>query len=189
MDRGNVVGILVVVIAALAVNLWVMYGPSEGGEAVPPSPAERFAIAPSEPVEPVEPIGPGDAPVSVAVFYQPENPCHDHIEPQARGLAERYAPRIRVELLPWFAEGTRERAEQLTVDCLVTVEVSGPPPIDEESPEPETVEFTGPTEIGAWTWDDVAKVVEMRLTMAGVTPEPNAAPEDAERPGGESTHG
>jgi len=44
VDRGNVAGILVVVIAAIAVNLWAMYGPEADGEAPNPPPQERFAI-------------------------------------------------------------------------------------------------------------------------------------------------
>ncbi|MBD3291676.1 MAG: hypothetical protein GF393_02025 [Armatimonadia bacterium] len=202
MDRVNVTAIVVVLTAAIAVNLWAMYRPEIDGEAPAPPPQERFAIAPSTPVEPLKPIGPEDAPVTVAVFYQANNPCHDYIEPGARDLAERYSPRIRVELLPWFAEGTRERAEELTVECLISVTVTGPPPVEEDAQPPEPIRFTSPNEVGAWTWDDVAEVVETRLVMAGVDPEPRAVADgkectDADRsktacdecPCEESTHG
>lgn len=117
-------------------------------------------VEPSEPVFPVEPIGPADAPVKLELIYETTNPCQGDIESRAREIAARYAPNVRLELLPWFAEGTEERAEELDADCRLVLLISGT--------SDEDVMFIGPTDVGDWTWDEVAALVEARLTEAGI---------------------
>jgi hypothetical protein len=166
--------VLVVVLLAVAVtvNYLTMSAPrAERDRPVSAEAVAPLAIDPPEQVAPVEPLGPPDAPVTMTVFYETGNPCHDFLGPQARALAARYAPRVRLEVAPWRAEGTDERAERLTVDCRVAVTVSGPPPF-EESERPAIISFAGPTEVGAWSWDEVAAAIEARLIAAGVDPEP-----------------
>ncbi len=167
------VGIILVLLAgAAAVNYISLPRGDEAVSDVPPPPPGRIVLEPAEPVEPVPPIGPSDAPVRLEVFYEIDNPCHAYIEPDARKLADRYAPYVCLRLLPWHAEGTEARAEELSLDCLVAVAVSGR--TEQGDFEPGEVAFTAPTEIGGWSWDEVAELVEAKLALAGVTAAPQA---------------
>ena len=129
-------------------------------------PGGRLVVESSEPVEPVEPVGPADAPVKLEVLYEPTNPCHSEAEPKARELAARYAPNVRLELMPWAVEGTEERGEQLNADCRLVLLISSAP--DEDGREAEDTMYLGPTDVENWSWDEVAALVERRLTDAGI---------------------
>jgi hypothetical protein len=144
----------------------------------PPPPPGRLVVEPSEPVYPVEPIGPADALVKLEVFYELDNPCHAYIEPDARSFTDRYAPHVQLKLMPWNAEGTQERADQLGVDCLLAIAISGRD--EQDSPSRGNVVFTAPTEIGGWSWDDVAALVDTRLAEAGISQLPIVADESSE---------
>jgi hypothetical protein len=139
---------------------------------------EGLTDAASGPVESEDPIGPADAPVRLTVFYEAQNPCHEFIVPESKKLAARYEPHVRVEFAAWHASGTAQLASELSVGCLVSISVTGPMP--EESVEPATVTFTGPTEIGAWNWDEVGDAIEARLIVAGVDPTPKLPEADEE---------
>jgi len=173
------VGIILVLLGgAVAVNYISLPRGDEARSDVPPPPPGRIVLEPAEPVDPVDPIGPSDAPVRLEVFYEIDNPCHAYIEPEARKFAARYAPYLLLRLLPWHAEGTEARAEQLNLDCLVAVAISGR--TEQGEFEPGEVLFTSPTEIGGWSWDRIAELVEAKLALAGVTPaqrEPDGPPD------------
>ncbi|MFW5867203.1 MAG: hypothetical protein ACOCX2_05265 [Armatimonadota bacterium] len=171
----------IAIVALLAVALATIYltaPPSDAiGECCPAAEVHGGLMPQTGgPIEPEDPVGPPDAPVKVVVFYEAENPCHEFMLPQSRELASGYAPNVRLEFAPWHAPGTAERAQQLSVACLVCISISGPVP--EGSQRPETVSFAGPTEIGAWDWDEVTAAVEARLSVAGVDPKPLEADGD-----------
>lgn len=168
----------VALLVVAAVIMYVTTPPSNAGEACCGVSAlhGELMVDAGGPVAAVEPVGPADAPVRIAVFYEAGNACHEFIAPEARKLAARYAPHVRLAFAPWHAPGTAKLARELAVGCLVEVSVTGPVP--EDGPEPETVSFTGPTEIGAWNWDEVGHAIERRLATAGVNPTPKPVGED-----------
>ncbi len=122
---------------------------------------ERMDLAP-----PPKPIGPADAPVTLEVFCEVDNDCHEDVQPGALALAVRCAPYVRLLIRRWNAEGTKTRADQLGTTCLaavaITTEGEG-----EDCADTELL-FTGPPGIGGWTWDDVAIRIHEKLLEAGI---------------------
>lgn len=166
-----ILGLLAVAVAVNYSYFGVPGGTDQGGSDAPAPPPGPLVVEPSDPVDPVDPVGPADAPVKLEVFYEADNPCHGEVEPDARQFAARYGRQMRLELLPWHAEGTQERAEELEVECLVTVSVRAN--TKESGDGKDSVKFKAPAEIGGWTWEEVAEAVETEMAKAGVTPQPD----------------
>jgi hypothetical protein len=169
--RPIVVVIAVLLLVAAAVNYPTLRSVAE--RVLQPETQQQVAgpveFGLEETLPAVEPIGPANAPVKLEVFYEAENPCHGYVEPKARTLAERYAPHLQLQLRPWTAKGTSDRADEMAVHCLVAVSLVGP--LD-ETPGPGSVEYTGPSDIGAWSWCEVESLVRLELASAGIEVEP-----------------
>jgi hypothetical protein len=160
--------VVVVLLTALAAINYIGDPVGEEETSKPESePVAESAAAEDLDLEPApEPIGPTDAPVVVEVFTEVDNACQGEVEPGAQSLAVTYAPHVCLQILPWNAEGTRERAEELGVDCMVAVALTARGE-DGEPGETEVI-YTAPPEMGEWTWSDVEVKVAERLLEAGV---------------------
>ncbi len=117
-------------------------------------------------VPPPAPVGPADAPVRLEVLYEDDNGCHGGVSDSARNLAITYSPYIRLRLLPWNAEGTKERAEELDAHCMCVVALSNRR--DDGNWSEAEVLHTGPPDTGGWSWGDVEGTVVTRLSDAGI---------------------
>lgn len=171
----------IIVVALLAVMATVNYfggeAPWENGSgteseahavdsATADVPAEAMPGEYEELIPALDPIGPEDAPVMLEVFYEEVNDCHGGISDSASELAIRYTPHLRLKLLPWNAEGTEERADELDAHCLVAIALSTRE--DDGSWGPGEVLFISPPDIGEWTWGDVEGHIVTRLNEAGI---------------------
>ena len=140
--------------------------------------AEAAADAPEAPEEDehvvtqpaIDPFGADDALVKLEVFYEEENDCHSGIASQACDLTQRYQPYVQLQLRPWNAEGTQERADELNAHCLVVVALSTRDANGQWGPG--EVEFMAPPDTDEWGWGDLGGVIATKLNEAGVEMSP-----------------
>ncbi|MEA3402421.1 MAG: hypothetical protein U9R79_14380 [Armatimonadota bacterium] len=164
---------VVVVALLVGVALVNQLGSTSGPEPPDKAPEPQATEAAGEQLEPEdvplwidEPIGPEDAPVQVEWFFEADNECQTPWEQNFREMATSYAPNVRLVFRPWHLESTAERAEQIgDFGCTMGVAVNGK--VEWHLADRGKVNFTAPPDLEEWTWEDLARVIELELERAG----------------------
>ena len=121
----------------------------------------------AEPPIKVDVMGPEDAALKLEVFYDEDNPCMAEFEPTMKGIAEQYAPHVRVEFKPTSKEENMLRSQEVRLGCEAGIAINGE--VVKKAPGEEgLIAFRGPPGQKDFTSQQLRDVVEDELRTRGL---------------------